>query len=492
MAADREQFANDAQGELRDALSATQTTLAIRDASRFPSLARFRIRVDDELMIVTDGAGTRTWTVVRAAEGTRATTHAAGSEVVHIVTAGALDTLRNPFVTASELGATGDGRTDDHAALTRALEAAAGNKLVLGAGRYRFERTLAIPDRTHVELLPGASLECHVRDGGDGIALGNGSKLSSACGGADGAKIIAADGCSIGSLVTNANHDGKQEFVYIAGIYAIAHSGARVARALVELVSVFVNSGIRDCVLAGNDTAPTGLRIAGGASNGFGPVYVENVWVLSCREHNIVITEHDPQRGTSSCWLTNVTSEHQGAGHHGLYLKGYGGLNNVRVRNFHYEHGKPADQPCAAIYVDGVPGFSLDGADIICAPIANKKGIEITKSYLNCKVRIAGVININAIEPILEDHQTGTTLRARNIGVYESADPGASTGRTDQVFAHLVQMPGGVAIKTKAGAISDADFPEGAPVPDGTLAVDTSNSKLFVRVHGVWKSVSLK
>ncbi len=47
----------------------------------------------------------------------------------------------------------------------------------------------------------------------------------------------------------------------------------------------------------------------------------------------------------------------------------------------------------------------------------------------------------------------------------------------------------GQAMKTKAGAVSDADYPY-TPV-DGAFAIDATNSRLYVRVGGVWKSVAL-
>lgn len=50
----------------------------------------FRIRVDDELMLVTSvGSGTD-WTVTRGIEGSTATTHASGATVAHVVTYGGL------------------------------------------------------------------------------------------------------------------------------------------------------------------------------------------------------------------------------------------------------------------------------------------------------------------------------------------------------------------------------------------------------------------
>jgi hypothetical protein len=53
----------------------------------------------------------------------------------------------------------------------------------------------------------------------------------------------------------------------------------------------------------------------------------------------------------------------------------------------------------------------------------------------------------------------------------------------------LMRGTGGVVTKTKSGAVTDADFL--VPPPDGSMAVDTANSRLYIRVGGAWKSVVL-
>ena len=61
-------------------MNASQTTLSVASASGFPTTA-FRIRIDDEQMIVTGGFGTNTWTVTRGANGTTAATHVTSQTV---------------------------------------------------------------------------------------------------------------------------------------------------------------------------------------------------------------------------------------------------------------------------------------------------------------------------------------------------------------------------------------------------------------------------
>ena len=89
-----ERFTNDAETTLSADTTALQTTLVVANAAEFPAEAQYRIRVDDELMLVTGGAGTETWTVTRGAEGTIAAIHLSDAQVCHVLTAGALAQLK--------------------------------------------------------------------------------------------------------------------------------------------------------------------------------------------------------------------------------------------------------------------------------------------------------------------------------------------------------------------------------------------------------------
>jgi hypothetical protein len=71
---------------LAGAIGETDTTLTVSSASGFPPADTFRIRLDDELLLVTAGAGTTAWTVTRGVEGSHARNHAAGATVLFTVT----------------------------------------------------------------------------------------------------------------------------------------------------------------------------------------------------------------------------------------------------------------------------------------------------------------------------------------------------------------------------------------------------------------------
>jgi hypothetical protein len=65
---------------LSGALNASQTSLSVTSAAGFPTTT-FRIRIDDELMTVTGGFGTTSWTVARGVSGTTAAAHVVSQSV---------------------------------------------------------------------------------------------------------------------------------------------------------------------------------------------------------------------------------------------------------------------------------------------------------------------------------------------------------------------------------------------------------------------------
>lgn len=85
-----ENVSNDVATALNGAITNSATAITTLGASGFPS-ANFRVRVEDEIMLVTStGAGTN-WTVVRAQEGTAGVAHSSAVPVVHVLTAAGLE-----------------------------------------------------------------------------------------------------------------------------------------------------------------------------------------------------------------------------------------------------------------------------------------------------------------------------------------------------------------------------------------------------------------
>ncbi len=88
-----EQFANNAVTTLDTTIDDDDVTVIVDDESLFPTEPQFRIRIEDELMLVTAVAGA-TWTVERGIEDTIAVAHTSGNDIVHVLTAEALAQFR--------------------------------------------------------------------------------------------------------------------------------------------------------------------------------------------------------------------------------------------------------------------------------------------------------------------------------------------------------------------------------------------------------------
>jgi type II secretory pathway pseudopilin PulG len=68
--------------------SSSQQSITVTSASGFPTAGPYLVKVDSELILITGGAGTTTWTVYQTSDrgylGTTATTHSAGATVTQI------------------------------------------------------------------------------------------------------------------------------------------------------------------------------------------------------------------------------------------------------------------------------------------------------------------------------------------------------------------------------------------------------------------------
>lgn len=87
-------FANKAKARVVGAIDSTATSLVVDDATKFPA-APFRCEWDDEYIMVTakGGTGNKTFTITRGIEGSTPTSHANGSVLWHVLTAGAVDAI---------------------------------------------------------------------------------------------------------------------------------------------------------------------------------------------------------------------------------------------------------------------------------------------------------------------------------------------------------------------------------------------------------------
>lgn len=86
-----EQFTNNAQTTLNGGISTTNPiTLVVTSASLFPTTGNFRIRIDDELLLVTAVSGT-SFTCDRGIEGTSNVSHSSGATVSLVLTSASFE-----------------------------------------------------------------------------------------------------------------------------------------------------------------------------------------------------------------------------------------------------------------------------------------------------------------------------------------------------------------------------------------------------------------
>lgn len=122
-----ETFANNAQTTLSAGVNSITSTIPVTSKTGFPASPNFRIKIDDEIMIVSGGT-TGNYLVSRGAEGTTQASHSSGAVVSHVLTAGALGT----FVQGTTPGGSVVG-TSDSQTLTNKIISAENNTITTAA-----------------------------------------------------------------------------------------------------------------------------------------------------------------------------------------------------------------------------------------------------------------------------------------------------------------------------------------------------------------------
>ena len=336
-------------------------------------------------------------------------------------------------VTDVEYGAVGDGVSDDTAALAAALLAGTGKHVILPPGQYKVISQLVVPDYTTLELRPGSKIHVHTTGGGDAIHVGNGASLVGYGKGEGAAQIIVKSGASIANVVRNTNVDGTAEDCYVEGLYITAEAGATISGAGVKLEGMFVNAGVKDCKVIGEDIFTNGFIIRGGAGPtlaGAAPVYLERCTVVSTLQHGIVIDDaDDPALGWVEVWLTNITAENPGSGYHAVHISGAAtatesgdvSVKHVSIKNLHHENHRVLAGPSIsyAVYIDApsCPFMEIDGVALGCAETSYKGGIYIGATTNSDKIAIRNVLSPYNIT-VLKDDYKGVTRTNRHIGQY--------------------------------------------------------------------------
>lgn len=312
---------------------------------------------------------------------------------------------------AAGFGAKCDGVADDATAINAALTAAAAT--VAGTVGMIVE----IPKGT---CLVGSPILIPAGVGLRGSSpQGTIIKACSSCG-PGGSPFSAA------SVIRNAVQDGTQEYASIESltVNGNAGGGATASVAVVDFKSLFVNSYIRDTWIFGG--SGVGLRVA--ASNGMGPIILENDWVLNNGTDNVRIEELAGNgNAATGIVVINLTSEHQGTNSSALYMKGLGNAEQWSVYGLHIEQGTAATGR-TGVTIDGVPSVILDGVQILANAATVSEGIKITNVAQNVRLQIRNVYNPNLVNPIIRDLKNSLTIGAVPVPYYVTPEVAVQGG----------------------------------------------------------------
>ena len=137
-----ERFGNLARSQVVSGLANTTdpVTFTILDPSMFPTSGNFRLKVGNEILLVTAVSGDQ-FTVSRAQEGTTAASHPNGVTATAILSAGSLiqgirDRAPYLYNAVTDFGAVGDNSTDNTDALRAMLAAGGAGPYYLPPGIY--------------------------------------------------------------------------------------------------------------------------------------------------------------------------------------------------------------------------------------------------------------------------------------------------------------------------------------------------------------------
>lgn len=149
-------LSNNATTTLNGNINNSTTTVVVTSASGFPSSGSFIIIIDSELMLVTAGQGTTTWTVTRNIEGTTAASHTSGVTIGNVISAGYLtnnyvDMFSNQTVAGSKtFSTTPPGLVD-----TGGTQSVTGNKTIANYPKVTGATDMLVGS---APTLPGANM----------------------------------------------------------------------------------------------------------------------------------------------------------------------------------------------------------------------------------------------------------------------------------------------------------------------------------------------
>ncbi|MEV4560369.1 glycosyl hydrolase family 28-related protein [Kitasatospora sp. NPDC049285] len=399
-------------------------------------------------------------------------------------------------------GAVGDGVHDDTAGVQAALNAAAaagGGTVYFPGGRYLVVPTAGAPalrvGGNGIRLIGAGSKASMLVKGGDGILL----RMSGA--GSDPSGATHRSYCAVENLGFNGagrtglvlelyyNNNSVIRDVYVTSnadvcIDAVELWDTRIYNLVVESSTGPANSNAHPNMWLRNASAATGW--------GSSTDNVNQVHLIGCRFEAF---------GTGALWIT------QGPGNannpNGIYL------TDCKFETSQMQGGPhlKVDASCKHVHARDIYAYAGNFASGYTPQPQNIIAwAGIASSLENVLIANGSVATVNSGVDLYVGPSTVAVLRDV-VGLYGTKPTGhhvyyesTSTGdfRVENTYANTGSQAGGTlpvkhapnpALRQVTGPVTDASFTR--PPADGTLAVDTVNHRLYVRVGGTWQWTAL-
>lgn len=409
-----------------------------------------------------------------------------------------------------DYGAVGDGSTPDTAAIQRALDAAAaavtnasaakGGVVYFPRGEYLVYPTSTAPalsvNADGIRLVGASTKAATLVKGSAGVLLSISGTGTSGATGTQHRRY-----CAIEELGFNGNGQTGSllELYYADNLYfrdVFMSSNKDLCIDIVELWdSRFYNLVIESSTGSANSTNQPNVWLRNSTTATVG------AWGYSADNNNQIhfIGCRMEAFGTGALWITQGTGNTNSA--NGIYL------TDCKFESSSMQGGPHlwVDASARHIYATNIYCFAGNFAAGYSTPRNIISWAPMASVLENVLIANGSVATVNAGVDAFSG-STATVLR-NVIGLYNTAPTGAhiyfeasSTGDfvVDNCTGSVgTQVSGTIPVNNApnpplrlvAGPVSDTSFKH--PPVDGTMAVDKTNNKLYVRVNGAWRSAAL-